>query len=71
MNRKTDAQRTDTITKNYEERICIMMKAAVPSDQNIPLKEFQKLSKYKDLEIEVTRTQDKNCSSGNWSIGND
>ena len=28
---------------------------AVPSNQNISLKEFQKLSKYKDLEIEVTK----------------
>ena len=32
-----------------------MMDVAVPSDQNISLKEFQKLSKYKDLEIEVTK----------------
>ena len=31
-----------------------MMDVAVPSDQNISLKEFQNLSKYKDLEIEVT-----------------
>ena len=31
-----------------------MMDVAVPSDQNISLKEFQKFSKYKDLEIEVT-----------------
>ena len=28
---------------------------AVPSDQNISWKEFQKLSKYKDLEIKVTK----------------
>ena len=32
-----------------------MMDVAVPSDQNISLKEFQKLSKYKDSEIEVTK----------------
>ena len=32
-----------------------MMDVAVHSDQNISLKEFQKLSKYKDLEIEVTK----------------
>ena len=31
------------------------MDVAVPSDQNISLKEFQKLSKYKDIEIEVTK----------------
>ena len=32
-----------------------MMDVAVPSDENISLKEFQKFSKYKDLEIEVTK----------------
>ena len=32
-----------------------MMDVAVPSDQNISLKEFQKLSKYKHLEIEITK----------------
>ena len=32
-----------------------MMDVAAPSNQNISLKEFQKLSKYKDLEIEVTK----------------
>ena len=32
-----------------------MRDVAVPADKNISLKEFQKLSKYKDLEIEVTK----------------
>ena len=32
-----------------------MMYVAVPSDQNNSLKAFQKLSKYKHLEIEVTK----------------
>ena len=32
-----------------------MLDAAVPADKNISLKEFQELSKYKDLEIEVTK----------------
>ena len=32
-----------------------MLDVAVPEDKNISLKEFQKLSKYKDLEIEVTK----------------
>ena len=53
--RKIDANRPDIIIKNYEERTYNMMDLAVPSDQNISLKEFQKLSKYKDLEIEVTK----------------
>ena len=32
-----------------------MLNVAVPPDKDISLKEFQKLSKYKDLEIEVTK----------------
>ena len=32
-----------------------MIDATVPADKNISLKEFQKLSKYKDLEIEVIK----------------
>ena len=32
-----------------------MLDVAVPANKNISLKEFQKLSKYKDLEIEVTK----------------
>ena len=55
MDRKIDANRLDIIMKNHEERTCVVMDVAVPSDQNISLKEFQKLSKYKDLEIEVTK----------------
>ena len=32
-----------------------MLDVTVPEDKNISLKEFQKLSKYKDLEAEVTK----------------
>ena len=41
--------------KNLEERTCIMMDVTVSSDENISLKEFQKLSKYRDLEINATK----------------
>ena len=46
-NRKIDANRPDIIIKTHEERIIMMdmLSMAVPSDQNISLKEFQKLSK--------------------------
>ena len=55
MDRKIDANRPDIIIKNHEEQTCIMMDMAVPSDQNILLKGFQKLPKYKDLEVKVTK----------------
>ena len=34
-----------------------MIDVTVSADKNISLKEFQKLSKYKDLEIKVTKIQ--------------
>ena len=60
--------------KNHAERTSTMMDLAVPSDQNISLKEFQKLSKYKDLEIEVSKLckfKTFSYSSSNWDIRND
>ena len=41
--RKIDGNRPDIIIKNNEKRTCIIINVAVPSDQNISLKEFQKL----------------------------
>ena len=41
--RKIDANRSDILIKNHEEQTCIMIDVAVPSDQNISLKEFQKV----------------------------
>ena len=53
--RKIYADRPDIIIKDHREKTCIMLDVAVPADKNISLKEFQKLSKYKDLKIEVTK----------------
>ena len=53
--RKIDANRPDIIIKDDREKTCIMLDVAAPADKSISLKEFQKFSKYKDLEIEVTK----------------
>ena len=53
--RKIEANRPDITIKNVKDNTCIMTDVTVPADKNISLKEFQKLSKYKDLEIEVTK----------------
>ena len=44
----------------------------VPSDRNIAAKEFEKLAKYKDLEIEISKMWrlKTTTTSGGWSIGN-
>ena len=39
----------------FEENTCILIDVAVPADKNISFNEFQNLSRYKDLETEVTK----------------
>ena len=56
--RKIEANRPDITIKNFEENTCIIIDVTFPADKNISLKEFQKLSKYKDLEIEVTKIRE-------------
>ena len=53
--RTIQANRPDIIVKDYETRKCLMIDMTVPTDRNVSVKEFDKLSKYKDLQIEVER----------------
>ena len=45
----------DIIVKDIKEKTCLLIDMSIPTDQNISAKEFDKLSKYKDLEIEIQR----------------
>ena len=47
------ANRPDIIIKDKKAKACGLIDMSVPSDVNISDKEFEKLSKYKDLEIEI------------------
>ena len=49
------ANRPDVITKHKQNKMCQLIDISVPSDSNISAKEFEKLSKYKDLEIEIAK----------------
>ena len=49
------ANRPDIIVKDYENRTCFLIDMSNPSDNNVSVKEIEKLSKYKDLEIEITK----------------
>ena len=53
--RKIEANRPDIIIKDKEKNECVLIDVAVPADKNVSIKEFEKKSKYKDLEIEVQR----------------
>ena len=49
------ANRRDIVIKKKPTNMCMLIDMAVPSDRNIAAKEVEKISKYKDLEIEVSR----------------
>jgi len=56
-----------------EEKTCLLIDIAIPDDSHFNTRETEKLSKYKDLEIAVSRMrnfEDKNCASYNWDVSN-
>lgn len=53
--RTIGANRPDIIIQDRIKKKCFLIDVAVPNDNNISTKEVEKLSKYKDLEIEISR----------------
>ena len=53
--REISANRLEIVIKNNRDKICTLTDVAIPSDKNTSTKVSEKLSKYKDLEIEITR----------------
>ena len=53
--RKLQASRPDLVIKHKRNKTCQLIDMSVPSDSNISAKEFEKRSKYKDLEIEIAK----------------
>ena len=53
--RTTLANRSDIVLQYKKENTCLLITIAIPDDSNINTKETEKLSKYTDLEIEVSR----------------
>ena len=49
------AKRPDISVKSHHDKACSLIDMSVPSDINISLKIFEKLSRYEDLELEVTK----------------
>ena len=49
------ANRPDIIVKDHKEKTCLLIDMTVPSNRNLSLKEYEKVSKYKDLEIEIQK----------------
>ena len=53
--RTIKANRPDIVVKDLNKKKCTLIDMTVPADRNIAPKEFEKLSKYKDLEIEIQK----------------
>jgi len=47
--------RPGIVLHDKKEKTCLLISVAIPDDSNINTKESEKLSKHKDLEIEVSR----------------
>ena len=53
--KELSANKPDIVTKDHASRCCKLIDVSVPSDRNTSTKAIEKVSKYKDLEIETTR----------------
>ena len=53
--RTIQANRPDIVIKDKKNNTCLLIDMSVPSDRNVSAKVFEKLSKYKDLEIEIEK----------------
>ena len=49
------ANRPDILIKCGKNKKCLMIYVTVPAERNVSIKEIEKLFKYKDLEIKVTK----------------
>ena len=43
------------MVKDYKRKTCLLIGMLVPTDNNISVKEYNKISKYKDLEKEIEK----------------
>ena len=53
--RTIQGNKPDITIKHHKEKSCKLIDFTFPMDINISAKEYEKLSKYKDLQIEVER----------------
>ena len=54
--RTIKANRPDIVIRDKKEKTCLLLDVSIPADRNTSLKTFEKLSKYKDLDIELAKS---------------
>ena len=52
---KIKSNEPDKVVKDYKRKICLLIDLSVITDNNISIKECNKIRKYKDPEIETKR----------------
>ena len=57
------ANKPNIVIKDHKTMTCKLINMAVPSDRNTSVNVIEKLSKYKDLEIEVSRMWGKSTET--------
>ena len=53
--REIKANRQDIVIKDKQEKSCLLIDMSIPTEKNTSVKVTEKLSKYKNLEIEIER----------------
>ncbi|XP_068737241.1 uncharacterized protein, partial [Montipora capricornis] len=53
--RQIKANRPDIVIKHRQEKSCLLIDMSISTEKNTSVKVIEKLSKYKDLEIEIER----------------
>ena len=53
--KKIKANKPHVTVKDKREKTCKLIDVKIPADRNVSVAEFEKVSKYKDLEIEVEK----------------
>ena len=67
--REINANRPDIVIKDKRERRCKIIDVTIPSYNNTSVKVVEKLFKYKDLEIEISRMWDMKTDATRVVIG--
>ena len=61
--REIKANRPDIVVKDRKQRTCQLIEISVPTERNTSIKTTEKLSKYKDLEIEIEKMWGMNTTT--------
>ena len=61
--RSIAANRPDIVVRNKKEKTCLLLDISIPNDKNTSVKTYEKLAKYKDIEIEISKSWNVNVKT--------